>query len=92
MEIYFNPEIYKVLEQVMDLFDKRTGLTELIYGAVDVLDSRYQGFKFTLGDVVSDNASAGAFYLGPIARRPEELELHLLGVGHVQLKAQHLGT
>ena len=53
--------------------------TKLIYGAVDVLDSRYQGFKFTLGDVVSDNASAGAFYLGPIARRPDELELHLLG-------------
>lgn len=53
--------------------------TELIYGAVDVLDSRYQGFKFTLTDVVADNASAGAFYLGPIARRPEELELHLIG-------------
>lgn len=53
--------------------------TELVYGAVDVLDSRYQGFKFTLTDVVADNASAGAFYLGPIARRPEELELHLIG-------------
>lgn len=53
--------------------------TELIYGAVDVLDSRYRGFTFTLSDVVADNASAGAFYLGPIARRPEELELHLLG-------------
>ena len=48
-------------------------------GAVDVLDSRYQGFKFTLGDVVADNASAGAFYLGPIARPPDELELRLLG-------------
>jgi 2-oxo-3-hexenedioate decarboxylase len=53
--------------------------TRLIYGAVDVLDSRYQGFKFTLGDVVADNASAGAFYLGPIALPPDQLELHLLG-------------
>lgn len=53
--------------------------TDLVYGAVDVLDSRYQGFKFSLTDVVADNASAGAFYLGPIARRPDELELHLLG-------------
>lgn len=53
--------------------------TQLVYGAVDVLDSRYQGFKFTLSDVVADNASAGAFYLGPIARSPEELELHTLG-------------
>jgi 2-oxo-3-hexenedioate decarboxylase len=53
--------------------------TELVFGAVDVLDSRYQGFKFTLSDVVADNASAGAFYLGPIARPPHELDLALLG-------------
>lgn len=54
--------------------------TEVVFGAVDVLDSRYESFKFTLSDVVADNASAGAFYLGPIARRPDELEdLRLLG-------------
>jgi len=53
--------------------------TDLVYGAVDVLDSRYQGFKFTLSDVVADNASAGAFYLGPIALPPAALELHTLG-------------
>ena len=54
--------------------------TEVVFGAVDVLDSRYESFKFTLTDVVADNASAGAFFLGPIARRPEELEdLRLLG-------------
>jgi 2-oxo-3-hexenedioate decarboxylase len=52
--------------------------TDLVYGAVDVLDSRYQDFKFTLTDVIADNASAGAFYLGPVARRPDELQLHLL--------------
>lgn len=28
--------------------------TELVYGAVDVLDSRYEGFKVTLGAVVAD--------------------------------------
>ncbi len=53
--------------------------TELVYGAVDVLDSRYQDFRFTLTDVVADNASAGAFYLGPVARPQHELELHLTG-------------
>jgi len=53
--------------------------TDLIYGAVDVLDSRYQDFRFTLSDVVADNASAGAFYLGPIARPQHELELNLIG-------------
>ena len=54
--------------------------TEVVFGAVDVLDSRYESFQFTLSDVVADNASAGAFYLGPIARRPDELvDLRLLG-------------
>ena len=42
--------------------------TEVVFGAVDVLDSRYESFKFTLTDVVADNASAGA--LLPRARSP----------------------
>ncbi len=54
--------------------------TEVVFGAVDVLDSRYEGFSFSLEDVVADNASAGAFYLGPRARRLDELEdLRLIG-------------
>ncbi len=54
--------------------------TEVVFGAVDVLDSRYESFQFTLSDVVADNASAGGFYLGPIARRPDDLgDLRLLG-------------
>ncbi len=54
--------------------------TEVVFGAVDVLDSRYESFQFTLTDVVADNASAGAFYLGPVARRPDDLvDLRLLG-------------
>ncbi len=54
--------------------------TEVVFAAVDVLDSRYESFQFTLADVVADNASAGAFYLGPIARRPADLpDLRLLG-------------
>ncbi|HEY0400766.1 MAG TPA: fumarylacetoacetate hydrolase family protein [Blastococcus sp.] len=54
--------------------------TEVVFGAVDVLDSRYESFQFTLPDVVADNASAGAFYLGPVARRPDDLvDLRLLG-------------
>jgi 2-oxo-3-hexenedioate decarboxylase len=54
--------------------------TEVVFSAVDVLDSRYESFRFTLTDVVADNASAGAFYLGPIARRPDQAEdLRLIG-------------
>ncbi len=39
--------------------------TEVVFGAVDVLDSRYESFKFTLSDVVADNASAGALLPRP---------------------------
>jgi 2-oxo-3-hexenedioate decarboxylase len=54
--------------------------TASVFAAMDVLDSRYENFRFTLPDVVADNASAGAFILGPRAVAPAELDdLHLLG-------------
>jgi len=54
--------------------------TEAVFAAIDVLDSRYEGYRFRLPDVVADNASAGAFLLGSTARRPADLvDLRLLG-------------
>jgi 2-oxo-3-hexenedioate decarboxylase len=54
--------------------------TEAVFAAVDVLDSRYENFRFQLPDVVADNASAAGFLLGPRAVPPAELEdLRLLG-------------
>ena len=54
--------------------------TEAVFGAVDVLDSRYRDFRFTLPDVVADNASAGRLFLGPRACRPGQIEdLRLIG-------------
>ncbi len=54
--------------------------TEAVFAAVDILDSRYHDFRFTLPDVVADNASGGRIVLGPQARRPGELvDLRLLG-------------
>jgi 2-oxo-3-hexenedioate decarboxylase len=54
--------------------------TEAVYAAVDVLDSRYEAFRFTLPDVIADNASAGLFLLGPRAVRPSDIEdLALVG-------------
>ncbi|MEV1002483.1 fumarylacetoacetate hydrolase family protein [Nonomuraea sp. NPDC050202] len=38
----------------------------------EVLDSRYQGFSFTLPDVIADNASASGFGHGPW-RRPRDV-------------------
>jgi len=54
--------------------------TEAVFAAVDILDSRYDDFRFTLPDVIADNASGGRIVLGPQARRPDELvDLRLLG-------------
>lgn len=38
--------------------------TSAVAPALDVLDSRFAGYKFTLADVVADNASAAAYVLG----------------------------
>lgn len=54
--------------------------TEAVFAAIDVLDSRYADFRFTLPDVVADNASAGLFLNGARAVRPADLDdLALLG-------------
>lgn len=46
--------------------------------AYEVLDSRYEGFRFTLPDVIADNASAAAFGFGP---------WHALGDGGIDPRA-----
>ncbi len=43
--------------------------TEAIFGALEIIDSRYEGFRFRLPDVVSDNASSAGFVLGSVTRR-----------------------
>jgi 2-oxo-3-hexenedioate decarboxylase len=54
--------------------------TESVFAAIDILDSRYENFRFTLPDVIADNASAGGFLVGPRAVPPRDLEdLRLLG-------------
>jgi 2-oxo-3-hexenedioate decarboxylase len=50
---------------------------ESVHGGVEVIDSRYRDFRFTLPDVVADNASSGQFVVGPVGRRPDGLDLSL---------------
>ena len=54
--------------------------TEAVVAAVDVLDSRYSGYKFTLADVIADNSSGAGFVLGGVALDPRGLDLRLTGV------------
>ena len=54
--------------------------TEAVFAALDVLDSRYRDYRFTLPDVVADNCSAGRFLLGSIALPPTAVaDLRLTG-------------
>lgn len=50
---------------------------ESVWGGAEIIDSRYQDFRFTAGDVAADNASSGAFVTGPIGVPPTHLDLSL---------------
>lgn len=42
--------------------------------ALEVIDSRYADFRFTLPDVIADNTSAAGFVVGPWSPAPENLD------------------
>jgi 2-oxo-3-hexenedioate decarboxylase len=50
---------------------------ERVYGGIEIIDSRYQDFRFTAPDVVADNTSSARFVLGPVGLQPEQLDLSL---------------
>ncbi|WP_240421280.1 2-keto-4-pentenoate hydratase [Paenibacillus periandrae] len=54
--------------------------TEYVVPALEIIDSRYENFNFTLPDVIADNASSSKVVFGSRIKRPDELELDLLGV------------
>jgi 2-oxo-3-hexenedioate decarboxylase len=53
--------------------------TGAVYPAIDVLDSRFAGYSFTLPDVIADNASGAGFILGGQATDPGGIDLRLTG-------------
>jgi 2-oxo-3-hexenedioate decarboxylase len=48
--------------------------------ALEIIDSRYQNFSFTLADVVADNCSAGKLLLSKKGFSPFEYDLRLMGL------------
>ncbi|MBK1787957.1 2-keto-4-pentenoate hydratase [Prauserella cavernicola] len=50
---------------------------ESVHAGLEVIDSRYIDFKFTLPDVVADNASSARFVVGGKAVSPKNLDLAL---------------
>ena len=49
--------------------------TERVVGGIEVIDSRYEAFKFTLPDVIADNTSAARVAIGSGGVAPREVDL-----------------
>ncbi len=60
---------------VADVFDA----TAEIVGGIEVIDSRYEAFSFTLPDVIADNTSAARVAIGTDGIAPGEADLTTLG-------------
>jgi 2-oxo-3-hexenedioate decarboxylase len=54
--------------------------TDYVLPAVEIIDSRFSGFKFDLESVVADNGSSARFVGGGRARYPADIDLRTLGV------------
>ncbi|MEU4517766.1 fumarylacetoacetate hydrolase family protein [Amycolatopsis sp. NPDC024027] len=48
-----------------------------VYGGIEVIDSRYTDYRFTLPDAVADNGSSAYFSVGPVGVAPASLDLSL---------------
>ncbi|WP_310408419.1 2-keto-4-pentenoate hydratase [Nocardia kruczakiae] len=46
-----------------------------VHAGLEVIDSRFTDFKFTLPDVVADNASSSRFVIGSVAYQPDDIDL-----------------
>ncbi|MCC7411545.1 MAG: 2-oxo-3-hexenedioate decarboxylase [Gammaproteobacteria bacterium] len=53
---------------------------DFVVPAVEIIDSRYESFRFDLKSVIADNTSAAGFVVGGRARAAQEIDLRTLGV------------
>ncbi len=65
--------------QMADAWDVLKG----VCAAIEVIDSRYEKFQFTLPDVIADNASSTRFFLGDVIKRPDEIKDTLGNIGMI---------
>ncbi|TXT37028.1 MAG: 4-oxalocrotonate decarboxylase, partial [Comamonadaceae bacterium] len=54
--------------------------TDYVLPAVEIIDSRFSGFKFDLPSVIADNGSSARYVGGGRARYPDDIDLRTLGV------------
>jgi 2-oxo-3-hexenedioate decarboxylase len=48
-----------------------------VVGAIEIIDSRFSGYRFSMADAIADNNSSGCYVTGSVARRPVDLDLGL---------------
>lgn len=53
---------------------------DFVTAAVEIIDSRYENFRFDLKSVIADNTSAAGFVCGSVPRDVHDLDLPTLGV------------
>lgn len=53
---------------------------DFVMPAVEIIDSRYENFRFDLKSVVADNTSAAGFVTGGRTARPTDVDLRTMGV------------
>jgi len=90
--ISIKPFIHAKIEpEIAFIFDKEvTGptvsvtdilaATAYIAPAMEIIDSRYRNFNFTLPDVVADNSSSSRYIFGEKFYRVEDIDLRLMGM------------
>ncbi|MER7007154.1 fumarylacetoacetate hydrolase family protein [Dactylosporangium sp. NPDC000555] len=86
------PEIAFRLAWDIDVADPHAdieGAVDAVAPALEIIDSRYRDFRFTLPSVIADNTSAAGFVLGPwrppgidLANRAVRLEVNGAAVAH----------
>ena len=78
------PEIAFVLKKDLEGAGCHVGAvlaaTDFVMPALEVIDSRYENFKFDLPSVVADNSSSTRFVLGGRARPVADLDLKSIGL------------
>ena len=60
--------------------DEVLAATDFVLPAIEIIDSRFSGFKFDLASVVADNGSSARFVTGGRPRYAQDVDLPSLGV------------
>lgn len=60
--------------------DQVLAATDYVQPALEIIDSRFTGFKFDLPSVLADNSSSARYVPGGRMRRPDAIDLRTVGV------------